>query len=90
MKVYLVKIAVILTVMSFIFCTEVFDSSAASEESGSMEFPKAASILQCLVGRPGKDIQLHLRKIQTKRPFQKMQEKRKTIYYIRLIFCGKK
>uniref|UniRef100_A0A147BXL3 Putative secreted salivary gland peptide n=1 Tax=Ixodes ricinus TaxID=34613 RepID=A0A147BXL3_IXORI len=40
MKVYLVKIAVLLTVMSFIFCTEVFDSSAASEESGSTEFPK--------------------------------------------------
>nr|AAT92150.1 putative salivary secreted peptide [Ixodes pacificus] len=40
MKVYLVKVAVLLAVMSFIFCTEDFDPSAASEESGSTEFPK--------------------------------------------------
>uniref|UniRef100_A0A0K8RB04 Putative ixodes 14 kDa protein n=1 Tax=Ixodes ricinus TaxID=34613 RepID=A0A0K8RB04_IXORI len=40
MKVYLVKIAVLLAVMSFIFCTEVSESPAASEESGSTDFPK--------------------------------------------------
>ncbi|XP_002416248.3 uncharacterized protein LOC8043318 [Ixodes scapularis] len=40
MRVYLVKVAVLLTVMSFIFCTEDLDSTAASEESGSTDFLK--------------------------------------------------
>uniref|UniRef100_A0A0K8R5S1 Putative ixodes 14 kDa protein n=1 Tax=Ixodes ricinus TaxID=34613 RepID=A0A0K8R5S1_IXORI len=40
MKVYLVKLAVLLAVMSFIFCTEDSESPAASEESTSTEFPE--------------------------------------------------
>uniref|UniRef100_A0A0K8RBI8 Putative ixodes 14 kDa protein n=1 Tax=Ixodes ricinus TaxID=34613 RepID=A0A0K8RBI8_IXORI len=40
MKLYLVKLAVLLAGMSFIFCSGDFDSRAASEESGSAEFPK--------------------------------------------------
>nr|AAV80777.1 putative secreted salivary gland peptide [Ixodes scapularis] len=40
MNIYLVKVAVLLAVMSFIFCTEDLDSTAASEESGSTDFPK--------------------------------------------------
>uniref|UniRef100_A0A0K8R719 Putative ixodes 14 kDa protein n=1 Tax=Ixodes ricinus TaxID=34613 RepID=A0A0K8R719_IXORI len=74
MKVYLVKIAVILTVMSFIFCTEVFDSSAASEESGSTEFPKAASILQCLVGDQEKIFNCIYEKFKQNVPFRKCKK----------------
>uniref|UniRef100_A0A0K8RCP0 Putative ixodes 14 kDa protein n=1 Tax=Ixodes ricinus TaxID=34613 RepID=A0A0K8RCP0_IXORI len=40
MKVFLVKFAVLLAMMSFIFCTEVSESPAAPEESGSTESPK--------------------------------------------------
>uniref|UniRef100_A0A0K8RHX8 Putative ixodes 14 kDa protein n=1 Tax=Ixodes ricinus TaxID=34613 RepID=A0A0K8RHX8_IXORI len=37
MKVYLIEVAVLLAVTSFIFCTEDTESSAASGESGSTE-----------------------------------------------------
>ncbi|CAN7974604.1 unnamed protein product [Ixodes persulcatus] len=37
MKVYLIEVAVLLAVTSFIFCKEDTDSSAASGESGSTE-----------------------------------------------------
>uniref|UniRef100_A0A0K8R5R2 Putative ixodes 14 kDa protein n=1 Tax=Ixodes ricinus TaxID=34613 RepID=A0A0K8R5R2_IXORI len=40
MKVYLVKLAVLLAVMSFIFCTEDPDSPAGSDSSESMDFPE--------------------------------------------------
>uniref|UniRef100_A0A0K8RAU9 Putative ixodes 14 kDa protein n=1 Tax=Ixodes ricinus TaxID=34613 RepID=A0A0K8RAU9_IXORI len=40
MKLYLAKLAVLLAMMSFIFCTEDLDSTAASEESGSTDFPQ--------------------------------------------------
>uniref|UniRef100_A0A0K8R4U9 Putative ixodes 14 kDa protein n=1 Tax=Ixodes ricinus TaxID=34613 RepID=A0A0K8R4U9_IXORI len=40
MKLYLVKFAVLLAMMSFIFCTEDLDSTAASQESGSTDFQK--------------------------------------------------
>uniref|UniRef100_A0A0K8R3P8 Putative ixodes 14 kDa protein n=1 Tax=Ixodes ricinus TaxID=34613 RepID=A0A0K8R3P8_IXORI len=40
MKVFLVKFAVLLAMMSFIFCTEDSVSPAAPEEPGSTESPK--------------------------------------------------
>uniref|UniRef100_A0A4D5RPV5 Putative salivary secreted peptide n=1 Tax=Ixodes scapularis TaxID=6945 RepID=A0A4D5RPV5_IXOSC len=40
MKVYLVKLAVLLAVMSFTFCTEDSESPAASDSPGSTEFPQ--------------------------------------------------
>uniref|UniRef100_A0A0K8RHX1 Putative ixodes 14 kDa protein n=1 Tax=Ixodes ricinus TaxID=34613 RepID=A0A0K8RHX1_IXORI len=40
MKVYLVKFAVLLAMMSFIFCTEDSESPAASDSPGSTEFPE--------------------------------------------------
>uniref|UniRef100_V5H5M1 Putative salivary secreted peptide n=1 Tax=Ixodes ricinus TaxID=34613 RepID=V5H5M1_IXORI len=40
MKVFLVKFAGLLAMMSFIFCTEVSESPAAPEASGSTESPK--------------------------------------------------
>uniref|UniRef100_A0A6B0UQP0 Putative salivary secreted peptide n=1 Tax=Ixodes ricinus TaxID=34613 RepID=A0A6B0UQP0_IXORI len=40
MKVFLVKFAGLLAMMSFIFCTEDSESPAAPEESGSTESPK--------------------------------------------------
>uniref|UniRef100_A0A0K8RJU5 Putative ixodes 14 kDa protein n=1 Tax=Ixodes ricinus TaxID=34613 RepID=A0A0K8RJU5_IXORI len=40
MKVYLVKLSVLLAVMSFIFCTEDSKSPAASDSPGSTEFPE--------------------------------------------------
>uniref|UniRef100_A0A147BVE2 Putative salivary secreted peptide n=1 Tax=Ixodes ricinus TaxID=34613 RepID=A0A147BVE2_IXORI len=40
MKVYLVKLAVLLAAMSFIFCTEDSESPAASDSPGSTEFPE--------------------------------------------------
>uniref|UniRef100_A0A0K8RGG4 Putative ixodes 14 kDa protein n=1 Tax=Ixodes ricinus TaxID=34613 RepID=A0A0K8RGG4_IXORI len=40
MKVFLVKYAVLLAMMSFIFCTEDSVSPAATEEPGSTESPK--------------------------------------------------
>uniref|UniRef100_A0A0K8RC11 Putative ixodes 14 kDa protein n=1 Tax=Ixodes ricinus TaxID=34613 RepID=A0A0K8RC11_IXORI len=40
MKVYLVKLAVLLAAMSFIFCTKETESPAASDSPGSTEFPE--------------------------------------------------